>query len=141
MKQLLYRAAVSRNGTILTRVLGGVQYDADDLNEPMRFYVGASCLRSGNTSGVESGDCCSVVEYSNTQWDTSNSLFDSSPIARDYPPGPFQFKREDTSMFTISWEWTGDDDGKAISAHGRRTEFVRLGKATLTLPLLSLIHI
>ena len=36
-------------------------------------------------------------------------------------------------MLTLSRDWKGGDDGKAISAHKRRTEHVRLEKATLKL--------
>ena len=119
----------------LLRVLGGLQYSSRSNTRPLRVFVGASCL-DALPDGVErEASLRRVVHFGTSVMDIANDMFQSVPTSETCSTGAFANVKPSASVFAVSWQWTGGDEGRAVSAHGRRTGIVCLGNLTVSVPV------
>ena len=136
VKRLICRPQTQRDGIATTRVLGGLQRNKDAANDPVRVFVVFSCAAHRRATDVlAAGDAgTGAVEFASGRWDASNNRFCAVPEATRCSVGDYTEGRDWDSVFSLSWVWTGGYDGRAVSAHGRKTGHIRLGRVALKLP-------
>ena len=134
VRRLVCRSQTQRDGVATTRVLGGLQRNKDNLEDPVRVFVGFSCAAHRRATDVLAGEDAGAVEFASGRWDASNNKFCAVPEATRCSVGEYSHERDCNSVFSLSWVWTGGYDGRAVSLHGKKTGYVRVGRIALKLP-------
>ena len=137
LRKNMTKTSKQRDGATVTRVLGGLQWTAGDMTKPLRVFVGRSCVGSSTGDEANRGEEVPVVEFPNARWDSSNNTLATAPIAKRCCVGDYIEESDWNSVFTLSWRWTGGYDGRAVSAHGKKSGNVREGSITLDMPVVS----
>ena len=96
-----------KGGTQAVRFLGGLQWTEGNHENPMRMFIGHSCLRNSVTGKEQTGGDVEVVEFGTAQWDMSNGLLASAPIRARACRGQFKKENERATVFKMSWRWKG----------------------------------
>jgi len=142
----IHKALVKTNKkskTVMTRVIGGVQWVEGDTSAPFRIFVGASCAAfPPHAEEVVEGSAgrgrAQAIVFPTAEVDVGNNSMSAQPSKEECKVGPLKMgdlKFASTSLFRVSWVWMKGQEGKAISAHGRRPEFVRVGNITVSVPI------
>ena len=68
---------------------------------------------------------------------SSNQRMAAVPAGNRAEVGTYNHAHGCHSVFSLSWVWTCGYDGRAVSAHGKKTGYVRLGKLALNMPMVT----
>ena len=137
VRRLLCRSQKMRDGVKVTRVLGGLQWNTEGVQDPIRVFVGTSCVGHRRATDEPCGTQEPVIQFESGRWDCSNQRMAAVPAGNRAKVGTYNHARDCHSVFSLSWVWTGGYDGRAVSAHVKKTGYVRLGKLTLNMPMVT----
>ena len=133
VRRLLCRRQTQREGTDVVRVLGGLQ-SGETAEDPVRLYVGKSCVADCRATCAGEGEEVTVVEFGSGKWDDSNNTLLATPTVQRRKHGDYSRPRNCDTVFALSWVWTGGYDGRAVGAHSKKTGSTRIGIVTLNMP-------